>query len=92
MRDLALEFVTDGLAGATSHRVLSPKGTSPRYSVPFFQSIGMDIRLPDERLKCKYPYPFDEISIPHPLSKVPPEIEKLREERGLVSATDCEFV
>ena len=35
MHDLALEFVTDGLARATSHRVLWPKGTTPRYSVPF---------------------------------------------------------
>lgn len=66
----ALEFVTGGLARATSHRVLSPKGTTPRYSVPFFQNIGLDVRLGDHILKF------------------PPEIVKLREQRGHVSVTD----
>ncbi|KAF9559231.1 Clavaminate synthase-like protein [Agrocybe pediades] len=47
----ALEFVTGGLARATSHRVLSPKGASPRYSVPFFQNIGLDVRLAEHVLK-----------------------------------------
>lgn len=38
--DLALETVTQGVAIATSHRVLSPeKGSTPRYSIPFFQMI-----------------------------------------------------
>ncbi|PPQ97239.1 hypothetical protein CVT26_000765 [Gymnopilus dilepis] len=46
----ALEFVTGGLARATSHRVLSPKGTTPRYSVPFFQNIGLETRLTDHIL------------------------------------------
>ncbi|KAJ8501746.1 hypothetical protein ONZ45_g12029 [Pleurotus djamor] len=46
----ALEFVTRGLARATSHRVLSPKGQSPRYSVPFFQNISLDARLADSVL------------------------------------------
>jgi len=56
----ALEFVTRGLARATSHRVLSPKGDSPRYSVPFFQNISLNVRLtehvlnfPPEILKLK---------------------------------------
>ncbi|KAF6760261.1 iron/ascorbate oxidoreductase [Ephemerocybe angulata] len=47
----ALEFVTEGLARATSHRVLSPKGDSPRYSVPFFQNISLTIRLTEEVLE-----------------------------------------
>ncbi|KAG6331842.1 hypothetical protein ID866_7245 [Astraeus odoratus] len=47
----ALEFVTRGLARATSHRVLSPPvGSTPRYSVPFFQNISLDARLADEIL------------------------------------------
>jgi isopenicillin N synthase-like dioxygenase len=50
----ALEFVTNGLARATSHRVLSPKGDTPRYSVPFFQNISLTTRLTEEVLECKY--------------------------------------
>ncbi|THH17296.1 hypothetical protein EW146_g3500 [Bondarzewia mesenterica] len=56
-----LEAVTQGLARATSHRVLSPaKGSTPRYSIPFFQNIGQNLRLsesvlqfPPEVLKLK---------------------------------------
>jgi len=48
----ALEFVTQGLARATSHRVLSPpRGSTPRYSVPFFQNISLNVRLADEVLQ-----------------------------------------
>ncbi|KAF9033531.1 hypothetical protein BJ165DRAFT_1567367 [Panaeolus papilionaceus] len=47
----ALEFVTGGLARATSHRVLSPKGATPRYSIPFFQNIGLDVRLTEHVLQ-----------------------------------------
>ncbi|KAI0358719.1 Clavaminate synthase-like protein [Trametes cingulata] len=40
----ALETVTQGLARATSHRVLSPPpGSTPRYSIPFFQNIAQGI-------------------------------------------------
>ncbi|KDR66376.1 hypothetical protein GALMADRAFT_1158917 [Galerina marginata CBS 339.88] len=46
----ALEFVTGGLARATSHRVLSPKGATPRYSVPFFQNIGLHVKLSEHIL------------------------------------------
>ncbi|KAF8157427.1 hypothetical protein K438DRAFT_1861527 [Mycena galopus ATCC 62051] len=47
----ALEFATQGLARATSHRVLSPTGgTGPRYSVPFFQNIGLDVKLTEHIL------------------------------------------
>lgn len=73
----ALEFATQGLARATSHRVLSARAVpgqeetyKPRYSVPFFQNIRMDIRLAENILDF------------------PPEILKLREGRGHVAATD----
>ncbi|KAF9526908.1 hypothetical protein CPB83DRAFT_857184 [Crepidotus variabilis] len=46
----ALEFITQGLARATSHRVLSPKGSTPRYSIPFFQNIGLDKKLTEHVL------------------------------------------
>jgi isopenicillin N synthase-like dioxygenase len=45
-----LEFVTRGLARATSHRVLSPEGTTPRYSVALLQNIGLGVRLADSVL------------------------------------------
>lgn len=57
---VALEFVTSGIARATSHRVLSPSGdpkapggANPRYSVPFFQNISLTVRLTEEVLECK---------------------------------------
>ena len=47
-----LESVTQGLARATSHRVLAPAaGTSPRYSIPFFQNIRQDLRLSEHVLQ-----------------------------------------
>ncbi|KAJ7230032.1 hypothetical protein GGX14DRAFT_581999 [Mycena pura] len=69
----ALEFVTQGLARATSHRVVLPPGDTvrgPRYSVPFFQNIGLDVKLAERILQF------------------PPEILKLRDARGSVGATD----
>nr|GAT58420.1 predicted protein [Mycena chlorophos] len=69
----ALEFVTRGLARATSHRVISPSDNTvpgPRYSVPFFQNIGLDVRLTEHVLNF------------------PPEILKLRDARGELNATD----
>ncbi|KAH6885609.1 iron/ascorbate oxidoreductase [Coprinopsis sp. MPI-PUGE-AT-0042] len=73
----ALEFVTSGIARATSHRVLSPSGnpnapggSNPRYSVPFFQNISLTVRLAEEVLEF------------------PDEILKLRDARGNVGATD----
>ncbi|KAF5376263.1 hypothetical protein D9615_008523 [Tricholomella constricta] len=69
--------VNKGLARATSHRVLSPRGASapgepalPRYSVPFFQNISLDVKLAEKTLEF------------------PPEILKLKEGRGKVAATD----
>ncbi|KAI0306340.1 Clavaminate synthase-like protein [Multifurca ochricompacta] len=48
----ALESVTQGLARATSHRVLAPAaGTSPRYSIPFFQNIAQNLRLSEHVLQ-----------------------------------------
>ncbi|KAI0074433.1 Clavaminate synthase-like protein [Panus rudis PR-1116 ss-1] len=50
----ALETVTRGLARATSHRVLSPKpGSTPRYSIPFFQNIRQDVRIGENVLDFK---------------------------------------
>ncbi|TDL24289.1 Clavaminate synthase-like protein [Rickenella mellea] len=47
-----LETATQGLAKATSHRVLSPpKGSTPRYSIPFFQNIGQRVRLNEHVLQ-----------------------------------------
>ncbi|KAJ7591383.1 hypothetical protein C8J56DRAFT_935363 [Mycena floridula] len=70
----ALEFATQGIARATSHRVLSPPvgSTTPRYSVPFFHNISLDVKVGDKE---------------HTLT-FPPEILKLRDERGSVAATD----
>lgn len=85
---IALEFVTSGLARATSHRVLSPTGTTPRYSVPFFQNIGLDVKLTERVLTC--PYPF--ISLWNAIKNtilVPPDILALSDSRGRVGATDC---
>ncbi|KAJ7200126.1 hypothetical protein GGX14DRAFT_699681 [Mycena pura] len=53
--DAALEFVTQGLARATSHQVIFPPGDAvpgPRYSVPFFQNIGLDVKLAEGMLQC----------------------------------------
>ncbi|GJE92847.1 clavaminate synthase-like protein [Phanerochaete sordida] len=57
----ALETVTQGVAIATSHRVLSPEpGSTPRYSVPFFQMVSQStvigrevLDMPEEILKIK---------------------------------------
>lgn len=109
---LGLEGVTQGLARATSHRVLSPpRGSTPvgsifciskflnliddfqRYSVPFFQNIGQDLRLSDKVLQCKHlftPSACDNDQTKRlPAGSVPPEVLQLRDSRGDVGATDC---
>lgn len=54
-----LEAVTQGLAKATSHRVLSPPvGSTPRYSIPFFQNIAQRLKLAENVLQCKSNGPF----------------------------------
>ncbi|KAG6863957.1 hypothetical protein C0991_001578, partial [Blastosporella zonata] len=71
----ALEFVTQGLARATSHRVLSPRAvpgepSTPRYSIPFFQMISLDVRLAERTIKF------------------PEDILKLKEGRGELGKSD----
>ncbi|KAE9384848.1 Clavaminate synthase-like protein [Gymnopus androsaceus JB14] len=71
---VTLEFATKGIARATSHRVLSPPigSSSPRYSVPLFHNIALDVRVRDPKYELEFP----------------PEILKLRDERGTLSQTD----
>lgn len=48
-----MEAMTLGLARATSHRVLSPpKGSTPRYSIPFFQNTRQEVRRGGIQLEC----------------------------------------
>ena len=55
----AFETVTQGLARATSHRVLSPaKGSTPRYSIPFFQNISLRVSLKDITLQRALGFPI----------------------------------
>ncbi|KAJ3825043.1 hypothetical protein F5880DRAFT_1640749, partial [Lentinula raphanica] len=70
----ALEFASKGIVRATSHRVLSPPvgSSSPRYSVPFFHNIALDVRVRDPEYEIEFP----------------PEILALRDERGSLSQTD----
>ncbi|KAF8825501.1 hypothetical protein HHX47_DHR6000237 [Lentinula edodes] len=74
LEEAALEFATKGIARATSHRVLSPPvgSLSPRYSVPLFHNIALDVRVRDSKYELEFP----------------PEILKLRDERGNLSQTD----
>ncbi|KAJ3768043.1 hypothetical protein FB446DRAFT_674495 [Lentinula raphanica] len=69
----SLEFVTQGVVRATSHRVLAPPldSKTPRYSVPFFYS-GMDL----------------EVRVDSNALKMPSEILKLRDERGVLPETE----
>ena len=76
---------------ATVHRVLSPCGSSPRYSVPFFHHVGMNLNLPDHIL------PSESFAISHhrlwsrsEISSVPPEILTIRD-GGEVPESDCTF-
>ncbi|THU96931.1 Clavaminate synthase-like protein [Dendrothele bispora CBS 962.96] len=48
-----LEKVTQRVLPATPHRVISPTGP-PRFSVAFFSSVGLDVRLADA-VKLKFP-------------------------------------
>jgi len=88
---LALEFVTQGLARATSHRVLSPaKGSTPRYSVPFFQNISLNVRLSDEVLQCTFSsLLYLSCTVDLLKSAVPPDVLKLKDDRGAAAGTDC---
>ncbi|KAK7456369.1 hypothetical protein VKT23_010617 [Stygiomarasmius scandens] len=70
----ALEFASKGIARATSHRVLSPPigSTTPRYSVPLFHNIALDVRVSEPKYQLEFP----------------PEILKLRDARGSLATTD----
>ena len=43
----AFEVVTNGVCKATTHRVLLPPGDYDRFSVPFFQSVRLDLTKTD---------------------------------------------
>jgi isopenicillin N synthase-like dioxygenase len=67
-----MEAITQGVCASTTHRVLSPEaGSGARFSVPFFQGIGLDAR-------------FDGISMPEELKKLRDDIARRegRVERG----------
>ncbi|THU99635.1 Clavaminate synthase-like protein [Dendrothele bispora CBS 962.96] len=70
----ALEFVTNGLVRATSHRVISPPmgSTSPRYSVPYFHNISQDVWINSPQSRLDFPR----------------EILELKEIRGDLTRTD----
>jgi hypothetical protein len=91
--DTGLESVTQGLARATSHRVLAPAaGTSPRYSVPFFQNIAQDLRLGEHILQCAFSVPnFSVLPLVLTLhARVgPSEVLKLKEQRGELGKIEC---
>ena len=65
-------------------------GTSPRYSIPFFQNIAQDLRLSGHVLQCASsslpPYSLLGIRV----DLVPPEVLELKERRGQLGQTDCE--
>uniref|UniRef100_A0A0W0F2Y9 Putative Clavaminate synthase-like protein n=1 Tax=Moniliophthora roreri TaxID=221103 RepID=A0A0W0F2Y9_MONRR len=71
----ALEYVTQGIVRATSHRVLSPPldSTTPRYSVPYFHNLSLDVRLSDPQHCIQF-------------SK---EVLRLRDIRGKLPETDA---
>ena len=60
-----MEAITQGICTSTTHRVVSPPaGQGPRYSIPFFQGVGLDatfeaMRIPEgirkQLLKGKKP-------------------------------------
>jgi hypothetical protein len=102
---IGLEKVTQGLARATSHRVLAPAaGTSPRYSIPFFQNLAQDVRLSEPVLQCTCTVlsPTLRPSDAHQnyfflglllirCWTVPPEVLKLKGRRGgELGQTECE--
>lgn len=54
-----LETVTQGVAIATTHRVLNPPlKRGPRYSVPFFQNVSREAKLGDLTFESEALQPF----------------------------------
>lgn len=97
---IALETVTQGLARATSHRVLSPpKGSTPRYSIPFFQNIAQRVSVGEITLQCMPSFVLI-ILFSHRavflasllLLAVSPDILKLKEQRGAAGTVDCKEI
>lgn len=71
-------------------------GTSPRYSIPFFQNIKQDLRLSEHVLQCVF-FPLQVLLLFLPFFSffgacglVPPEVLKLKGRRGELGKTDCE--
>jgi hypothetical protein len=95
---IGLEKVTQGLARATSHRVLAPAaGTSPRYSIPFFQNLAQDVRLSEHVLQrtfsLRVSFPQKNFACFSTLCcwTVPPEVLKLKGRcDGELGQTECE--
>ena len=88
----ALETVTQGVAIATSHRVLSPpKGSTPRYSVPFFQMISQKTIIGQSVLERMLTLLHTHITaLFMVVTLVSPEILKLKDERKNIGS-DCEY-
>ncbi len=93
-----LESVTQGLARATSHRVLAPPaGTLPRYSIPFFQNIAQGVRLSEHVLEWAsrleiITFCVFLIRLVLRVFLVPPEVLRLKGQRGELGQTDCELI
>jgi hypothetical protein len=82
----ALEYVTQNILRATTHRVLSPQPgpgmlSMPRYSVAFFQNIGLDVKLADSVLQRMRLAVVVLLLPANYICAVAPEILALKEER-----------
>jgi hypothetical protein len=84
--------MTLGLARATSHRVLSPpKGSTPRYSIPFFQNTRQEAQRGGIQLDCESFRIQFQFAVSEGLAfSVPPDILQLKQLRGIGGETDCE--
>jgi hypothetical protein len=63
-------------------------GSTPRYSVPFFQGIGQDLRLGEMKLNCTYAFGLGDLARAQTVA-VPPEVLALMGKRGALAARDC---
>lgn len=71
-----LEALTGGVCTSTTHRVLSPRaGQGARFSVPFFQGVGLDAR-------------FEEVDVPEAVRGVK---RKRLEDMGMGRRDEVEF-
>lgn len=58
------EALTGGRCGATTHRVISPQGSTTRYSIPYFHSVRLNLTMDDIRgqlssISGRIPEPVD---------------------------------